>query len=195
MFMQVISGPVTDRDTFFREGARWYEELRPDAIGYAGGVWGLTPDGTGLAVATFESEEAAEANGARTEQGEWWSLMEKAFTKVSFQDFTLVDQMLGGATDRAGFVQVIRGRVQDEETARKTMNEDADRILEHRSDILGGLIGWMPDGAFTQVMFFTSEEAARSGETTMRDSDLDHDYREMMAAEPEFLDLPEPRYD
>jgi len=196
MFMQIISGQVADQDTFFREGARWNEELRPDAIGYAGGVWGMTPDGTGLAVATFESEQAAEANGARTEQGEWWNAMEKAFTKVTFQDFTVVDQMRDGASEQAGFVQVIRGRARDEETARKTMNEDSDRILAERPDILGGLVGWAGDGGgFTQVMFFTSEEAARSGETTMRESDLDHDYREMMATEPEFLDLPEPRFE
>jgi len=195
MFVQIINGPVADAEVFLREGARWGAEVRPDAVGYLGGVWGLTTDGQGVAVATFESEDAAQANGSRPEQGEWWTGMEKAFTSVTFQDCSDVDQMLSGAAKDAGFVQIIRSRAKDQEQARKMMREDQDRILANRPDIMGGLMGWHgDDGGFTQVMFFRSQEAARQGEKTMHDDDMDHGYREMMATEPEFLDLTEPLY-
>jgi hypothetical protein len=196
MFMQIINGPVADRDHFLREGARWYDEIRPDAIGYVGGVWGLTEDGTGLAVATFESEAAAEANGARPEQGEWWNAMEKAFTSVGFQDCTEVDALRDGIADSAGFVQIIRSRAKDQDEARRMMAEDADRILASRPDILGGLMGWHGDGGgFTQVMCFRSEAEARTGEMAMHAADLDQGYREMMAVEPEFIDVTDPHFD
>ena len=122
--------------------------------------------------------------------------MEKAFESVSFQDCTDVDELRGGVSDRAGFVQIIRGRAKDQAAARTTMSQDSDKILASRPDILGGLMGWHGDGGgFTQVMFFRSEDEARTGEMAMHAADLDHGYREMMAGEPEFIDLPEPRYD
>ena len=54
MFMQIISGKVADRDTFFREGARWGEELRPTAVGDAGGGGGGAAPGPGRARAPNE---------------------------------------------------------------------------------------------------------------------------------------------
>ena len=195
MFVQIINGTIADRETFLREGARWGEELRPSAIGYLGGVWGITPDGQGLAVATFESESAAQANGSRPEQGEWWTAMEKAFSAVSFQDCSEVDQMLAGTASDAGFVQIIRGRAKDEKVARSMMRESEGRVLAARPDIVGGIMAWHGDGGgFTQVMFFRSQEAARAGETAMEDGEVGEEYREMMAGEPTFLDLPEPRF-
>ena len=69
-------------------------------------------------------------------------------------------------------------------------------FAEARPDILGGTMAWHgSDGEFTQIMYFTSEEAARSGEVSPAEEAVDAQYRDMMAGEPTFIDLPDPRFD
>jgi len=196
MFIQIISGRISDPEHFRRQHERWIEELKPGASGYLGSTSGITPDGVGVVVARFESAAAAKANSERPDQGAWWTDTEKAFEDVEFQDCQDVDTMMGGGSDEAGFVQVICGRVKDEASARTMLAEADDRLGDMRPDILGGLMAWHGDGGgFTQVMYFRSEDEARSGETSGADEDLDRDYREMMDGEPTFLDLTSPRFD
>jgi len=196
MFVQIITGTVTDPQTFLREGERWAREVRPNAIGYLGGVWGLTSDGRGLAVGQFESEQAAQANSTRPEQGEWWTSMEKAFSDVTFVDCSDTDVMGEGIATAAGFAQVIQGRVKDQSATKAMMRENEEELRAGRPDILGGLMAWHgTDGTFTQVMFFRSEADARSGEKAMESQDVGRQYQEMMATAPTFIDLPEPHFD
>jgi hypothetical protein len=72
--------------------------------------------------------------------------------------------MSGGGSDRAGFVQVIRGRASEVSRLRALGNEAEGLLRQHRPEIIGGSIGWKPDGDFTQTVYFTSEVAARQGE-------------------------------
>lgn len=196
MFVQIVSGSVTDRELFLREAARWEEEVRPGAAGYLGGLWGLSPDGTGVAVAEFESAAAAQANSDRPEQGEWWAAIEPAFAEVSFQDCAEVDVMEREGASAPGFVQIIRGRVKDQDATRRMMQQRRDDLFASRPDIVSGLMAWPgQDGTFTQVMCFRSEDEARSGESTMADDEVGRDYQDAMAEPPTFLDLPEPHLD
>jgi hypothetical protein len=196
MFMQIIEGPVRDEERFRRETERWAKDLKPGSVGYLGATWGLAPDGTGFLAARFESKDAAEANSRRTEQGEWWSALEPAFEKVSFHDCDEVDTMLSGGSADAGFVQVIEGRVKDQGAARAMLNESEGELAETRPDILGGVMAWHgTSGEFTQVMYFRSEQDARTGETSMADADVDTRYQDMMAVEPRFIDLTSPHFD
>lgn len=196
MFIQIIRGPVRDRDLFHREAQRWPEELKPGATGYLGCTWGLGSDGVGVIAARFDSAAAAESTSGRPEQSAWWERMSKAFDDVTFHDCAEVDTMLGGGSDRAGFVQVIEGRAKDEPSAREMLRSAEGRLTEARPDLLGVVMAWHGDGGgFTQLVYFSSEADARVGERSEAENDTDDQYREMMAIEPTFTDLAKPRFD
>jgi hypothetical protein len=79
----------------------------------------VTDDGTAFVAARFESADAAAANSGRPEQSDWWAETEKCFDgPVSFVDCDDVETFRAGGSDDAGFVQVIRGEVNDIEAAR-----------------------------------------------------------------------------
>ncbi len=195
MFLQIIQGTIADRATFEHEADRWAAELKPSAAGFIGGTRGVTPDGIGVLVARFESDEAARANSDRPETTEWWRSMEKAFDAASFKESYEVDTMLGGGSDDAGFVQLIQGRVKDKSAARAMLIGAEGQLVQGRPDILGGLMVWFGNsGEFTQVMYFRSEEEARAGELGEAEEELDEQYRDLMEGEPTFLDLPNPSF-
>ena len=113
----------------------------------------------------FESAEAARHNSNRPEQGRWWAEFARHLEgEARFDDYTETELLGGGGSDSAGFVQVIRGRARDVAQLRRMGREGEDVLRQHRTDIIGGSIGWKPDGDFTQTVYFTSEAAARQGE-------------------------------
>ena len=94
MFVQVIEGRVSDPESVRRQLDRWNDELKPQATGYLGSTGGITDDGRLIMFARFESEEAAQANADRPEQGEWFAEMAKCFDgDVSFTNSTDVDDI------------------------------------------------------------------------------------------------------
>ena len=46
------------------------------------------------------------------------------------------------------------------------MSQPMDALHQARPEILGGTIAIEPDGTFTQTVAFTTEDAAREGEST-----------------------------
>lgn len=192
MFVQFIEGQVTDRDTLREQYERWLEELAPGAEGWLGTTAGVTDDGVGFMAARFASAQAAQANSRRPEQGEWWGATSACFEgPVDFLDCEEVELMLGGGSDDAGFVQVIRGRMADLDRAREMMQGMEDELPDQRPDVIGGYVGTRPDGTFAQVVYFTSEEAAREGEAGAS-SDETEGFMDLMADPPRFLDLRDP---
>src|SRR5258705_9482035 len=158
MFAQVISGKVADADHFKRQIDAWRRDVKPGAKGYLGSTGGVTPDGRSIAIVRFDSQASAEANSNRAEQGAWWAETEKAFSgPVSFENCTEVDEPLGGGSNDAGFVQIIQGRVKDQESFRKMATEHEAELRKARPDILGMLVAWHGDGGFTQAVYFKSE--------------------------------------
>ena len=70
-----------------------------------------------------------------------------------------------------------------------------DQLGEARPDILGGTMAWHGDsGDFTQIMYFRSADQAHAAEGSTN-ADVDNEYRNMMATEPTFIDLNEPKFD
>lgn len=191
MFVQFIEGSVQDPQAVRTQLERWLEQCAPGADGWLGTTAGVTADGTAFAVARFTSAEQARANSERPEQSAWWAETEPLFDgPVSFADHEDVDLLRGGGSDDAGFVQVIRGRVNDVEAARELFLEMPDDL---RSDVIGGVFGILPDGTYTTVVYFTSEHEARASEA---EDTPDEDFAEQMAAlhadEPRYLDLTDP---
>ena len=107
VFVQVIQGQVTDAGKVRAAMDRWAQELAPGADGWLGSTAGVTDDGRFIALARFESEEAARRNSDRPEQDAWWSQASKHLAEVAFHDSTRVHTYREGGSDQAGFVQVI----------------------------------------------------------------------------------------
>ena len=196
MFVQVIQGRVGDAGRLRARMDQWVRDLSAGAIGWLGSTAGVTADGTAVAVARFESADAARRNSERPEQDAWWSETSKVFDgEVRFLNSTEVDVDVQGDPDRAGFVQVIQGRGTDPARARELMNQDSDRWAEFRPEVLGSLAIGHEGGAYTMVLYFTSEAEAREGERKEPPPDLRAQMEEMdklSIGEPEFFDLKQP---
>lgn len=163
MFVQVIHGRATDPDGLERQWHKWTEQVKPAAEGYLGSTAGITNDGRFVAVARFESEDAARRNSDRPEQGQWWSETERYLENPTFVDCTRVEQWLGGGSDAAGFVQVIQGSSDED---RDMTPDDEEQIRARRPDLIGGISAMHPDGkTWTTLAYFTDEAAARQGES------------------------------
>jgi hypothetical protein len=197
MFAQVIQGRTSDPEGLRAAMDRWMAELEPGAMGWLGSTIGVTDDGRALAVARFESVEAARRNAQRPEQSAWWEATQRLFDgDLTFQDSEDVTVEMAGDPDRAGFVQVMTGQVTDPVRAKEVMAQfPRDAMAQTRPDILGTLMIGHDEGRWTQVIYFTSEAEAREGERKEPPPEL----RAMMdeltrisVAEPTFLDLRTP---
>jgi hypothetical protein len=73
MFVQVITGKASNAGQVRAAFDRWVKELAPGAEGWLGSTAGVTEDGRLVALARFESEEAAQRNSDRLEQDRWWA--------------------------------------------------------------------------------------------------------------------------
>jgi hypothetical protein len=168
MFIQVISGTVTDADGFRQAGERWDTELRPGAPGFLGSTAGATADGQFVIAARFESAAAAAKNNDRPEQGEWYSAFEQTVSDVEFHDCSNVITLAGGGSNDAGFVQVMLGKIKDRakfDDLNARVSEVETAFKAWRPDVLGEVIAVHDDGdGYTDFIYFVSEAEAREGE-------------------------------
>ncbi|NUR06903.1 MAG: hypothetical protein HOQ22_06655 [Nocardioidaceae bacterium] len=191
MFIQIIQGKCSREDEMRAMGERWTRELAPGATGWLGGTYGFTDDGMFVGVVRFDSRESAAANSQRPEQGAWWAEAQKLLDgPAEFHDCADVTLMMDGGSDDAGFVQVIRGKVDDAATL-KAMMTDTEALHQMRPDIIGGTLAIEEDGTFTETIAFTDEESARKGEQMEMPADV---RRAMEAAmhDVSYLDLHRP---
>jgi hypothetical protein len=196
MFAQVIQGKTSNPAELDAALNRWLQDLAPDATGWLGSTSGVTEDGRAIAVVRFESEEDARRNSDRPEQDQWWSETAKLFDgEATFRDSTDVTVDVQGDPDQAGFVQVMQGRSSDPERAKQLMDQDADKWNAFRPDVVGSVTIGHEDGAYTMVMYFSSEAEAREGERKEPPPELQAQMEEMgklSVGEPEFFDLKRP---
>jgi len=197
MFIQVIEGRVLDEAGVRRQLDRWERELRPGAPGFLGSTGGITGDGRFVLLARFTSRADAMANSDRPEQGAWWKELEACLAQPSFHDSEEVVALLGGGSDAAGFVQVMRGRVLDRDALAAIGERTAEfegMLRRDRPDILGDVMALHDDGSYTEAVYLSSEEEAREGESRQLPEDAEALMGEFMAVlEPEeYLDLTQP---
>ena len=196
MFIQVIRGQVSDPGQVRDALDRWTEQLAAGATGWLGSTAGVTEDGRFVALARFESEEAARRNSDRPEQDQWWMETSKLFVgEVIFRDSSDVTVDVNGDPDKAGFVQVMQGRGSDPDRARELMAQNPDEWAAFRPDVIGSVTVGHEGGAYTMAMYFTSEQAAREGERKQPPPQLMAQMDEMsqlIIGETEFLDLRQP---
>jgi hypothetical protein len=196
MFVQVIQGQVSDAEELHAAVDRWAQELAPGASGWLGTTAGVTEDGRFIALARFETEEAARQNSDRAEQDQWWAETSKLFSgEVTFHDSTRVDVDTPGDPGQAAFVQVMQGRTSDPERARALMQLDPDVWADYRPDVLGSLAVEYDEGAYTTAIYFTSEDEARQGEQKEPPAELASAMEEMNSlsvGDVDFFDIKQP---
>jgi hypothetical protein len=197
MFIQVITGKTTDPEAFAARGESWETEIKPGAKGFLGSTSGLTEDGRFIVVARFDSPESAQANNDRPEQAAWWAVTEKVVEGVEFKNSTDIVTLLGGGSDDAGFVQVMRGRVTDAAKLaelRKDLATMEKVFSEARPDVVGETIALHDDGTYTDVVYFTSQTEARANEAKEMPADAQAMFEALMSAVAidEYLDLTDP---
>jgi hypothetical protein len=196
MFVQVIQGKTSNPEALRAAVDQWMQDLAPGATGWLGSTGGVTDDGRFIAAVRFESEEAARRNSARPEQDKWWAETEKLFDgSANFRDSSDVNVDMHGDADKAGFVQIMQGRTTDPERARQLMNQDSDKWTALRPDLIGSVEIGHDGGAYTMIMYFTSEADAREGERKEMPPELQATMEEMDklgVGETEFFDLKQP---
>lgn len=195
MFIQVFQGKVADAAGLQRQMDRWMAELQPGATGYLGTTAGIADDGTYVALARFESEDAARRNSARPEQGAWWAETEKCFDgEVRFMDCMDVTPWLGGGSDQAGFVQIMEGHSTDARRMIELMTQAGDRLHELRPEIIGGTFAMYGEDGYVEAVYFTSEADARAHEAMDVPDDLRSMFEEeqRLGGEVTYYDLHQP---
>ena len=196
MFVQVIQGRTSDSGPVRAQFDKWVEEVSPGAVGWLGSTSGVTDDGRVIALARFESEEAAQQNSDRPEQTAWWEEMAALFTdEPVFHNSSSVEVDTPGDPSQAGFVQVMQGRSSDPDRARELMANDPTDWATFRPDILGTVSIAHDRDAWTMAIYFTSEAAAREGEQKEPPPEMQQMMKEMDAlaiGEPVFFDLKHP---
>jgi hypothetical protein len=196
MFVQVIRGQVSDADQVRAALDRWMQDLAPGASGWLGSTAGVTEDGRFIALARFESEDAARRNSDRPEQDRWWTETSKLFAgEVTFRDSSDVTVDVNGDPDNAGFVQIMQGRGTDPDRAKELMSQNPDEWAAFRPEVIGSVAVGHEGGAYTMAMYFTSEAEAREGERKQPPPELAAQMAEMdklSVGEPEFFDLKQP---
>ena len=196
MFVQVIRGHVSDAAQVRAQLDKWVAEVAPGAVGWLGSTAGVTEDGQLIALARFESEEAAQRNSERPEQSAWWEETAALFTdEPVFANSTSVDVDTPGDPSQARFVQVMQGRSSDPDRVRELMADDPTDWRAFRPEILGSLSIGHDGGEWTMALYFTSEEDAREGERKEPPPELQELMKEMDSlsiGEPVFFDLKDP---
>ena len=197
MFAQVIQGRTSDPEGLRAALERWMAELQPGSAGWLGSTAGVTDDGHAIAVARFESVEAAGRNAQRPEQTAWWEATQRLFDgEVTFQDSEDVSVELAGDPDRAGFVQVMTGQTSDPARAREIMDRlPREAMAQARPEMLASMRIGHDDGRWTQVLYFTSEAEAREGERKEPPPEFTAVRDELMrinVSGPDFFDLRTP---
>jgi hypothetical protein len=196
MFVQVIQGQVTDAEQAHTAMDRWMEELAPEASGWLGTTAGVTADGKFIALARFDSADAARRNSDSPAQDKWWhefsSLLSDGATFHDTEDVVLDTH---GNPDSAGFVQVMQGSGSNPERARELMGQHRDEWAAFRPEVLGSEVAMYDSGDYTMAMYFTSEAEAREGERKEVPAELKAEMDEMnslSSGPPAFYDLEHP---
>jgi hypothetical protein len=195
MFIQIIQGKCSREDEMRAAIDRWQAELEPGTEGWLGGTYGFTDDGTFVGVVRFASQEAARRNSERPEQGRWWAETERLFAgPVEFHDCRDVTMMLEGGSDDAGFVQIIRGKVDDPERVRTMIEQTSGSLHEARPEVVGATFAVEDDGTFTETVAFTDEATARANESKEMPAEMREQMEQMQDQmhDVEYMDLHRP---
>jgi hypothetical protein len=194
MFVQIIEGTTSNPDALIAAGDAWQEQVRPKAIGYLGVTAGVGAGGKAFTIVRFQDEASARANSELPEQGAWFEkhLATAYDSPPTFTESSDVEEFMGGGSNDAGFVQVMKSKNVDRAKLEE-MDKTFEKFAGERPDILGGLRAWTGADSCVDVMYFTSEADARKGEQAEMPDELKAAMESFGEMDVEFLDLPDPQ--
>jgi hypothetical protein len=159
----------------------------------------MTDDGRSIVIARFESQDAAMKNSHRPEQDAWFQKTAPAFDgDPTFIDCPEVDVFLGGGSDSAGFVQIMKGQTTDKQKLREMGQEMEEMLPKMRPDVIGGYVGWHSERSFIQVIYFASEDEARKAEAEQAEAGQNgppDDWSALIDGDITYIDLKDPQFD
>ncbi len=163
IFVQVIQGSVRDREATRETWERWATEVAPEGIGWLASTAGFSDDEF-IAVVTFASGEAVRRNNQRPEQDEWWREMERHFSgDVTIRDCPTVSTYGAWERQDAEFVQIIQGWSRDlDGVMDEIAKAEQEFVRDHHLGLVGGIIAGHPEGYFTELIYYPSEDEARA---------------------------------
>ena len=161
MFVQIIEGRTKDGKALMAHGDTWEQRGR--------GGRRRVPRGDGWRHRGRPSDldRALRVGGGRPCQQRaararaWWTEMAKHYDgEPTFTESSDVSEFMGGGSDDAGFVQVMKSKGVDRATVEK-MDELFEQYTDLRPDLLGGVRIWTGKDSCVDVAYFTSEAEAR----------------------------------
>jgi hypothetical protein len=193
MFIQVIEARAKGGAQLREQMDRWQHDIRPDARGFLGASMGVTTDGIFLAAVRFETEKAAVTNARRSEQQEWWEQTSEYLERARFEDCSEVDTFLSGGSERARFVQVVRGLALNKADLKRIEMQILEWFPSVRPDYFGSWMAWNGD-RFNEIAYFESAEAAHAGEERVSNSEHAADFRRWLdgITDVTYVDLHDP---
>src|SRR3954453_9537405 len=161
----MVQGPCSRQDEMRRLVDNWCGTMA-DRPGWLGGTYGFTDDDRFLGVVRFDSSSACLESAAAPDSATWWAGAQELFDgRCEIHESEDVSMMLQGGSDDAGFVQVMKGRVEDADKFRPFITDTEMTSMLHDAppDIIGGILAMEIDGTFAQTIAFTDEDSARKG--------------------------------
>ena len=196
MFVQVIEGQTSNPEALRAAGEAWEAEVRPGAVGFLGVTAGVTADGKAFTLVRFTDEASARANSERPEQGAWFAkhLATAYDAEPTFTESSDITEWMGGGSNDAGFVQVMKTTGADRAKVEK-IDDIFENYVNLRPDVLGGIRIWTGADSYIDVAYFTSEAEARKGEQTEMPEALTQAMADLGdgMGETEYLDLLDPQ--
>jgi hypothetical protein len=196
MFIQVVQGRATNPPGIRRDLGRWQRQLAAGADGWLGSTSGITEDGWSISVIRFASADHARRNRERPEQREWWRDASQHLARIISHDAPTVHTYGDGGSDQAGFVQVIQGHSDDLEHMASLGRDQEQALAREAPHILGVTVAEHADrpGDFTQIVYFTSEQDARSYDQAAIEEDAPaQDERRSLMTNLRSFDLRDPQ--
>ena len=113
---------------------------------------------------------------------------------MTFTESSDTAEFLGGGSNDAGFVQVMKSTGVDRAQLDR-LDAQFEKFAKIRPDLIGGLRVWTGPDSCIEANYFTSEADARKGEQAEMPAELQAlmaDFGQAMA-NTEFLDLTDPK--
>jgi hypothetical protein len=191
MWVQVISGRTKDPEGLIAHGRTWDTEVgNPGMLGVTAGA---TDDGRVISIVRFESEEVARASESSPEQQAWVEKMQGFYEgQPTYLESSETQELLGGISPQAGFVQVMRTTGANRDQVAK-LDAVFEKIAGARKDLLGVFRVWTGPDSSVEAAYFTSEAEARAGESGEMPEELKSviaEFHDM--GETEYFDLKSP---
>jgi hypothetical protein len=161
MVVEIVQGMATDPLKVHQLLDRWAIDVAPQAPGWHDTTAGVAADGRFIAMIRFDST-VAPIPGHDQWRAETMGLLNGDTSHAVYDRVVVLKE---GAAGTAGFVQFVLGRVHDLAAAETYLKDFDEIVAPLRPDSTGRLMASRDDGQFIGAFTFSSEDAARAGET------------------------------